>query len=153
MNFASKLSGALKWFDTDKFSTGCSGCLVVRDDGKLLLIKTKKGLEIPKGHIKDKEDSVKAAVREVLEETGYESYPLFKICEVGSKNNKTVFYLATLVGGKPKPRKKEGIVKIIWLSPQKAIDKIIKWQKPVLQRMMETNGSSSTAGEESAPST
>ncbi len=47
-----------------------SAGVVLLADGRVLLITSKRGLEIPKGHIEPAETAEQAAIRELREETG-----------------------------------------------------------------------------------
>ena len=112
----------------------CGG--VVLDGNKVLLIKVKtmKGRKIwtfPKGHIEEGETPRQAALREVLEETGYRAKivrPLLKVRDSftlkGNFIKKAVqWYLMTKLVRIGKPDTSE-ILAVDWVSLNKAKEKI-----------------------------
>jgi len=91
MKFKKKLDQALE--DPKR-----AGCLVLDTHGKMLVITTPKGIELPKGHIKPGETPAETAVRETLEETGVK-------CQISNHTpifiGDIAFFTATPISGKP----------------------------------------------------
>ncbi len=54
----------------EKIQEKSCGCIIIRDDGKILLIKQTQGhWGFPKGHVEKNETEIETATREVKEET------------------------------------------------------------------------------------
>lgn len=97
------------------FDFAIVGTLVEKDGKFLMVMESKAGREglynLPSGHVDDDETIAQAAVREVLEESGYEveltGFLGFyqSIYPEKSLNVGGVIYLAKVVGGEAKPSK------------------------------------------------
>ena len=121
------------WMETQNASAG----MVVQKNGKVLLMKTKWGWELPKGHIDSKESPRFAASRETEEEAGSLARPTDFLGWVltPKKKRKVFFYRGQYQGGKPRPQKEEGVEKVKWMSLGRALDKIVPHQKAILKRL------------------
>ena len=134
MNFNDELD---KWLpDNIKYKAGC----IVLHDGKILIIHTKKGYEIPKGGVKNGESITDAAIRETYEETGIQ-------CKIISntpielnriqKGYMMQFYLAVKVSGTLTPQTEEGIIDTKFIELDKFYKNSVTWQKPIVSKLKE----------------
>lgn len=123
-----------------------AGGVVFKDD-LILLIKSKSRntVSIPKGRVEPNESLEETAVREVREETGYDTKIVSKIGSInfdfekdGEIRNKTVtcFKLETLSDSNPEPNLQEGEdFENIWVTPNEAISLLTyDEEKDVLKR-------------------
>lgn len=110
-----------------------AGCLVIKN-GKILLIIKNNMWQLPKGRIRDGESPQKAAVREVLEETGI-NCRIFNVEPITIQRAERIetYYLAKFISGKLKGNLKEHIVGSKWLTLKKTKDEIIDRQYPILK--------------------
>lgn len=106
-----------------------AGGLVRNRKGKALFIYRNNKWDLPKGKLDKGESIEKAAVREVMEETGVKDLVLDKYLHTtyhifrrnGSYSLKQVYWFAmhTDYKGKLKPQKSEGITDVKWKGPKK----------------------------------
>ncbi|MEX0988037.1 MAG: NUDIX domain-containing protein [Bacteroidales bacterium] len=106
-----------------------AGGVVIRSDGKFLIIKRNGLWDLPKGKFEPGEDAEKAALREVEEETGLKNlqitYPIlstFHTYQITKDMNlKKTKWFEMLYFGKedPVPEVAEGITEIQWVEPGK----------------------------------
>ena len=115
-----------------------AGCVVYRYDAagalKILLIHDKYGQwTLPKGHLKDGEDEIAAAAREVLEETGLTGTLGSLVGRIdyavrtkrGDIRPKQVaFFLMRAAGAAATPQADEGIAAADWFAPDEALARI-----------------------------
>jgi len=106
---------------------------VVFQDGLVLLIKSKSrnSISMPKGKVEAGESLEETAIREVREETGYDTKIASKIDDInfdfeknGEKISKTVTYfkLELLNDSHPKPNlQKSEDFENIWVTPNEAV--------------------------------
>lgn len=78
-----------------------AGCAVIDGDGNILLIKTKKGWELPKGHVKSGESLEEAATREVKEETGINCEVVSQLGSFISNDKYLIIYHAKYIRWAP----------------------------------------------------
>lgn len=102
---------------------------IVTKGGDYLLIYRRRKWDLPKGKLDKGEESRKAAVREIEEETGVKGIIQNKICTTWhtyTENNskilkRTKWYLLECVDdSKMQPQAEEEIEKLEWLSPRQA---------------------------------
>ncbi|HLC87790.1 MAG TPA: NUDIX hydrolase [Patescibacteria group bacterium] len=118
---------------TREFSAGG----IVFKDGQVLLIKNaalrdpkKAYWGFPKGHIKEREKSEEAAIREIKEETGIEVEIIKKLGDsryVFTNKQKekvfkvVVYFLMKYVSGETKPQDLE-VLEVKWFDPAQAME-------------------------------
>lgn len=98
----------------------------------LLIRKQKGGWSLPKGKLKRGEDSIDALLREIAEETGIVGEVEDLIGEVryriakpdGPRTKNVVYYLVRATGGKPRPDRREKIVRVRWTSASLALRRL-----------------------------
>lgn len=106
-----------------------AGGIVVRDDGKMLLIKRNGRWDLPKGKVENGETLLQAALREVEEETGikclsitnthaFKTYHIFNLYG-GWHLKQTSWFPMTVAGGSTDgiPQSEEGITAVEWVAP------------------------------------
>jgi 8-oxo-dGTP pyrophosphatase MutT (NUDIX family) len=116
-----------KHFPTVK-SAGC----IVRQDGHILVIRTNKGWEFPKGAIDVDEDPQSAAIRETYEETGIQCDI---VDDIPKQSGSTLFYFARpRSNNDPSPTKhaEKSIKKAKWKKPDDIRNKFISKQSHLL---------------------
>jgi 8-oxo-dGTP diphosphatase len=99
------------------------------NEGKIAIVRRRRyagEVALPKGKVKDNEDIIAAALREVEEETGYQAeiveYAGRTQYQVGRKP-KVVFYFVMRVpdASEPKSVDREEIEAVEWLTPDEAV--------------------------------
>lgn len=115
----------------------CAGCIVL-DNGSVLVIETKRGIELPKGIVEPGEAPEDAAVRETAEETGATVELTGAPALTVQKRSGRVFgfYPARYVSGELKPQSEEGIVDVLWMPLGDAREAIRRSQRPVLDAVL-----------------
>ena len=106
-----------------------AGGIVVRDDGKMLLIKRNGRWDLPKGKVENGETLLQAALREVEEETGikclsitnthaFKTYHIFNLYG-GWHLKQTSWFPMSVADGSAvgKPQEEEGITGVEWVTP------------------------------------
>lgn len=110
-----------------------AGCLVFDKSNKVLLIKTSKGYEMPKGKREKDEKILDCAKRETEEETGINPIVTGYLGHYLSRKDRLVlFFLAQKKSGEIKPNEKEDIISVDWFSLDVAKKKIIPEQKHLI---------------------
>jgi len=117
------------------------GCIVINrnslNDTKLLIIRTKKGIELPKGKKSIGENPILAAERETFEETGIRVVVKegFKITTLDGK--KTEFYYAYPLNLNIKSDKElceKSIISAEWISLNKIyLEDVRDYQRPIFE--------------------
>lgn len=128
-----------------------AGGIVFKDELVLLIkSKSRNTVSIPKGRVEPNESLEETAVREVREETGYDTKIVSKIGSInfdfekdGEIRNKTVtcFKLELLSDSDPEPNLQEGEdFENIWVTPNEAFLLLTyNEEKGVLKRAIEQN--------------
>ena len=133
--FSEQLDNALNLI----FESKTYGCIVIHND-KLLMIKTSKGLELPKGHKEKKEQSHEAAKRETREETGaIVNIPNKDHKEIAIRKDgrKTIFYHANLEGQKNPTHQERGIEQFLWIPLEHInINDVVLWQRDIVNKLI-----------------
>jgi len=111
----------------------CAGCIVL-NNGNVLVIKTKRGIELPKGIVEPGEAPEDAAVRETAEETGATVELTGEPPVLLEKRSGRVmgFYPATYVSGELEPQADEGIEAVRWMPLSDAREAIRRNQRQIL---------------------
>ncbi len=114
--------------------TQCSGGVVTNQKGQILLVKQKNNSwSFPKGRIKEEENALQAAKREIYEETGTQNITLIK--ELGhydrpngddpSQTKTITLFLFTTTEENPTPQD-PGIQKATWVEKNE-VNKILTY--------------------------
>ncbi len=108
-----------------------AGGLVKNEKGEVLFIKRNGKWDLPKGRVEEKETIEQAALRETEEETGVKGLEILKPLQVTyhffKRNNKLRlketywFEMKTHYTGSLVPEANEGIEKVAWKTPNKAL--------------------------------
>jgi 8-oxo-dGTP pyrophosphatase MutT (NUDIX family) len=104
-----------------------AGGLVIRPDGKFLIMKRDGLWDLPKGKLEKGESVESAAIREVEEETGLRgltiqnpvlsTYHTYQITEEMNLKKTKWFEMLYTGNNKPVPQKSENITEIRWVEP------------------------------------
>ena len=109
-----------------------AGGVVERDQGELLMIRSRGHWDLPKGHVESGESSLQAALREVEEETGvrcvsvgecpvattWHAYDTYGRWELKS----TEWWAMKPLTGSLKPQSEEGIAEVRWFAGQELLE-------------------------------
>lgn len=110
-----------------------AGGIVHNAEGQILMIYRRGMWDFPKGKVETGEADEKAAVREVLEETGVEAhitqpvpFSIFHTYDTyGPKMVKeTLWYEMEAVSGSVKPQTEEQIEQVVWVNPTEVQKKL-----------------------------
>lgn len=113
-----------------------SAGLVVVSGNRVLMIKTHRGWELPKGRVEEGEKASETAVRETEEETGIRASSGSLVGTVTSPGGRRCdFFRGVSLSGKLRAQKSEGIKKVKWVPVSKAREKIIEWQRRLLDHL------------------
>ena len=135
----------------ERWKPGVTVAAVVERDGRFLLVEehTREGLRLnnPAGHLEAGESPVQAVVREALEETALHFTPqallgvyLSRFQRPALGDDVTYLRLAFrgAVGAQPVPGRvlDEGIVRVLWLTPEEIRENEHRLRSPLVMRCM-----------------
>lgn len=120
---------------------------VVEQDGRYLLVEEEAGGQIvlnqPAGHWEPNETLTEGAIREALEETGYDFRPTALVGIYRWPHpKKEITYLrfafaGTVVGFHPERRLDDGILRAVWLTPAELRIQQARHRSPLVARCVE----------------
>lgn len=124
----------------DKNETVKAGCVIINDNGKVLLISNieKKIWAFPKGHSEFGETLEQTAIRETKEETGYKVKIVKRLPDLTYGHTETgeqirvALFKAEIIG---EPEKAEKGTCSKWFTINKAKEIVYKNLKPVLNNL------------------
>lgn len=121
---------------------------LVEQDGKFLLVEelTPDGQPVfnqPAGHVEGGESLIEAAIRETLEETGWQFQPDYLVgCYLWGRPSESLHYLRFAIAGTvsdhdPARPLDDGIVQAVWLSPDELKQTRSRHRSPLVLRTIE----------------
>jgi len=120
---------------------------IVEKDGKFLFVEEiadgQRVLNQPAGHVDEREPILQAALRETLEETGWEVEitELVGIYTYTAPHNQVTYYrfcyAANPVRAVPGAELDQDIIGPVWLSPEELLARKDQWRSPLIMKCLQ----------------